>query len=232
MSSAMRAHYDHQLRELRESMLLLGSLTEKAVRRSVQALEERSVALADAVIEEDRAIDDWARRLEERALLLIVTQQPLAGDLRLIAAVLFIASELERIGDYAEGIAKLARTAVAEPPIKPLVDVPRMATIAASMLRGSLEAFLARDLGACQAIWQRDDELDALYRRVYRELLEIMLRDSTAIARATHLLWVAHNLERIGDRVTNICERAAFVITGDPQALPLREGAGGAPPAR
>jgi phosphate transport system protein len=215
-----RARYDRLLQELRQELLMLGSMAEKAVARSVEALRQRDAALAREVIHDDEAIDDKAYELEEKALLLIATQQPMATDLRIIAAGLFIISELERIGDYAEGIAKIALNLIDEPPLKPLVDIPRMATTAIDMLHQGLAAFIDRDLEACRAIWKRDDEVDDLYNQVYRELLTYMLNDPTTIERATQLTWAAHNLERIGDRVTNICERTAFVITGDSRSLP------------
>jgi phosphate transport system protein len=195
-------------------------MAEKAVERSVEALRSRDTQLAQGVIISDREIDNLSFELEERALLLIATQQPMAVDLRTIAGALFIITELERIGDYAEGIGKIVLEINKEPPLKPLIDIPRMAFIAIDMLHQSLGAFIDRDLAACRVIWKRDDELDGLYNQVYRELLTYMLSDPKTIERATQLLWSAHNLERIGDRVTNICERTAFIITGDPRALP------------
>lgn len=215
-----RSHFDRQLRTLREDILLLGSMTEKAVDRAVEALRTRNVELASQVIEDDGRIDDRSYELEETALLLIARQQPMATDLRAIAAALFIIGELERIGDYAEGIAKIAVQAAQEPPIKPLIDIPRMATLAIEMLHRGLQAYIDGDIEACRRIWRGDDEVDALYNQVYRELLTYMINDTSTIERATQLLWAAHNLERIADRVTNICERTAFVVTGDPRALP------------
>jgi phosphate transport system protein len=222
-----RAHYDRQLQELRDDLLMLGSMVEKAVSRSVDALRQRNAGLAAEVIRDDQKIDDLTYNLEERALLLIATQQPMATDLRTIAAGLFIVSELERIGDYAEGIGKIAMRMIDEPPLKPLIDIPRMAAIATDMLHQALDAFIDRDLEACRRIWRRDDEVDALYNQVYRELLIYMLNDPTTIERATQLTWTAHNLERIADRVTNICERIAFVITGNPRELPGKDSDAG-----
>lgn len=214
-----RAHFDRQLQGLREGILVLGSMAEKAVSRSVEALRLRDVNLARSVIEDDRKIDDYSYDLEEQALLLTATQQPLATDLRTIAASNFIVAELERIGDYAEGIAKITLSVSQDSPVKPLIDIPLMSSIATSMLHRSLTAFIDGDLEACKAIWHQDDEVDTLYNQVYRELLTVMLKDPSTIEGATKLLWAAHNLERIADRVTNICERTAFVITGDPRAL-------------
>lgn len=219
MATRARAEFERDLQTLRQEVLNLGSMVEKAVERAVEALKRYDVSLAQSIIERDREIDERSYALEERALLLIATQQPMATDLRIIAATLFIISELERIGDYAEGLAKIAIRLSAWPPLKPLIDIPRMAEISIDMLRQALDAFIEMDLERCQAIWRRDDEVDALYDQVYRELLTYMMSDPRTIERATLLLWAAHNLERIADRVTNICERVAFVITGDPRAL-------------
>ncbi|MFN3337396.1 MAG: phosphate signaling complex protein PhoU [Thermomicrobium sp.] len=219
MATRARAEFERDLQTLRQEVLNLGSMVEKAVERAVEALKRYDVALARSIIEHDREIDERSYALEERALLLIATQQPMATDLRIIAATLFIISELERMGDYAEGLAKIAIRLSAWPPLKPLIDIPRMAEISIDMLRQALDAFIEMDLERCRAIWSRDDEVDALYDQVYRELLTYMMSDPRTIERATLLLWAAHNLERIADRVTNICERIAFVITGDPRAL-------------
>jgi phosphate transport system protein len=221
-ASHSRSYFDRQLQRVREDILLLGSMAEKSIERSVDALKRRDAELAQAVIEDDRIIDDRTYEVEEQILLLIATQQPMASDLRGLAAALFIIAELERMGDYAEGIAKIALSSVDHPPLKPLVDIPRMAEISTSMLHRSLEAFIDQDLEKCRAIWHEDDDVDNLYQQVYRELLTFMLEDPGTIERATQLLWAAHNLERIADRVTNVCERTAFVITGDPRALPGR----------
>lgn len=217
-----RTYFDRQLQRVREDILLLGSMAEKSIERSVEALKRRDPELAQSVIDDDRLIDDRTYEVEEQILLLIATQQPMASDLRGLAAALFIITELERMGDYAEGIAKIAMASVDHPPLKPLIDIPRMAETATSMLHRSLQAFIDQDLEACRQIWHEDDDVDGLYKQVYRELLTFMLEDPGTIERATQLLWIAHNLERIADRVTNVCERTAFVITGDPRALPGR----------
>lgn len=221
-ASHSRAYFDRQLQRVREDILLLGSMAEKSIERSVESLRRRDPELAQSVIDDDRLIDDRTYEVEEQILLLIATQQPMASDLRGLAAALFIITELERMGDYAEGIAKIAISSFDQPPLKPLIDIPRMAEISTSMLHRSLQAFIDQDLEACRAIWLEDDDVDGLYKQVYRELLTFMLEDPGTIERATQLLWAAHNLERIADRVTNVCERTAFVITGDPRALPGR----------
>ena len=221
-ASHSRSYFDRQLQRVREDILLLGSMAEKSIERSVDALKRRDPEIARSVIDDDRLIDDRTYEVEEQILLLIATQQPMASDLRGLAAALFIIAELERMGDYAEGIAKIALSSADQPPLKPLVDIPRMAEISTSMLHRSLEAFIDQDLQKCREIWHEDDDVDNLYQQVYRELLTFMLEDPGTIERATQLLWAAHNLERIADRVTNVCERTAFVITGDPRALPGR----------
>lgn len=210
-----RESFERQLRALQHEVLRLGSMSASAVERAVDALKGRDSALAHRVIAEDGPIDSLAFGIEERALLMIATQQPTAGDLRTIASVIAIVGELERIGDYAEGIAKIALLSLDEPPIKPLIDIPRMAELAVDMLRRSLDAFIDRDPVAARAIWEEDDAIDALEEQVLREMLTYMIEDPGRISRGTRLLWVSHNLERIADRVTNICERITYIVTGE-----------------
>ena len=173
-------------------------------------------------------INEKRYAIENEALTLIATQQPMAGDLRTLAAILEIASELERMADYAKGIANIAVMIGAEGLIKPLVDIPRMADKACDMLHRSLEAFLRQDVEAARAIPKEDVEVDALYEQIYRELITYIMADPKAIDQATRLTWVAHNLERVADRVGNICERIVFSITGHGEELdtpPALEGA-------
>lgn len=210
-----REGFERQLRAIQHEILTLGSMSAVAVERSVAALRRRDAALAETVVENDGPIDILAYDIEERALLIIATQQPLAGDLRTVASVIAIAGELERIGDYAEGIAKLALLSLDEPPIKPLIDIPRMAELAIDMLRRSLDAFIDRDTLTAHEIWREDDVIDDLQDQIYREILTYMAEDPQKITRGTRLLWVSHNLERIADRVTNICERTIFMVTGE-----------------
>jgi phosphate transport system protein len=166
------------------------------------------------VIADDKIINQKRFDIEEKCIELIVTQQPMASDLRIIVAVLNIIVDLERIGDHAEGNAKIAVMIGDEPPLKPLVDLPRMAQKTEEMLRRSLDAFVGHDAEAARKISDEDDEVDHLYDQVFRELLTFMAEDSKTITRATRLIWVAHNLERSADRVTNICERVIYVVTG------------------
>jgi phosphate transport system protein len=209
-----RESFDRHLHQLQDEALILGSMVEKAVDRSIAALKQRDLELAKQVIADDLKINQKRLDIEERCIELIVTQQPVASDLRIIVAVLYIIVELERIGDHAEGIANITLMLGDEPPLKPLIDLPRMAEKAGDMLRRSLDAFIKRDAGAARKISAEDDEVDNLYDQVFRELLTFMAEDPKTITRATRLIWVAHNLERSADRVTNICERVVFVVTG------------------
>lgn len=192
----------------------MASMVEKAVERSVSALKTRDLRLAQSVIEDDLKINQQRFGIEEECLLLIATQQPIASDLRVVAAVLNVITDLERMGDHAEGIAKIAIMTGDEPPLKPLIDIPRMDEQARSMLQRSMDAFMNRDAESARKIAEEDDVVDQLYDQVYRELLTFMMADPGTINRATHLLWVSHNLERIADRVTNVCERVVFLTTG------------------
>ena len=209
-----RTAFHHELERLQDEVLVLGSMVEKATLRSVDALRARNTAAARTIEAEDTLLNRKRFEIEEAALLLIATQQPMASDLRQLAAILHIVTDLERMGDYAAGIAHICVQIGDEPLIKPLIDIPRMAEKATSMLRRALDAFVERDIAAAEAIAHEDDDADDLYQQVYRELLTIMLANPRTIDQATHLLWVAHNLERVADRVQNICERVVFVVTG------------------
>ena len=192
---------------------------EKAIAKALDALKTRDMESSAQIIKEDDAIDLLRYQLEEHCIELIATQQPVARDLRRLVAILHIAVELERMGDYAEGIGKISLLMGEEPPLKPLVDIPRMAEKAAIMLRNSLDALVNRDVVAAMGVCNADDEVDALYDQVYRELLTYMIEDPKSIRRATHLLWVAHDLERVADRATNIAERVIYLVTGKMQEL-------------
>ncbi len=214
-----RIIFDKQLNEIQQEMLLMGTMVTSAIERSIQALRERDPELARHVIADDIKINQRRYDIEHRCQELVAMQQPLAGDLRAIFSVLHIIVDLERMGDHAEGIAKIAIMLADEPPLKPYIDIPRMAQIATEMLIGSLEAFRDRDEPRARIIVDQDDEVDALYDQVYRELLTFMINDPKTIERATHLTWVAHNLERIADRVTNICERVVYLVSGKIEEL-------------
>jgi phosphate transport system protein len=214
-----RTDFDRDLRLLQDEMLQLGSMVEKAIARALDGLKRRDLKVSEDVVRDDDIIDQKRFELEERCINLIATQQPLAGDLRVLITVLHLSVELERIGDYAEGIAKISILMGDEPPLKPLIDIPRMAEKASDMLRRSLDSFVNRDVIAATVVCNDDDEVDDLYDQVYRDLLTYMMDDPRAIQRATYLLWVAHDLERIADRTTNIAERVIYMVSGKlPQA--------------
>ena len=209
-----RESFHRHLTALQNEVLFMGSMVEKAIERSMEALKNRDLELARQVVADDAKINQKRFDIEEKCVELIVTQQPMASDLRVIIAVLNIIIDLERIADHAEGTAKIAIMIGNEPPLKPLIDLPRMAQKTEEMLRRSLDAFVNRDAEACRKICAEDDEIDQLYDQVFRELLTFMAEDSKTITRATRLIWVGHNLERSADRVTNICERVIYVVTG------------------
>jgi phosphate transport system protein len=206
--------FEEQIHELLQDLLAMGEMVNNSIDRSIQALARQDEALARQVIDFDDEINAAQHDIDEKCLVLIATQQPMASDLRVILAVSNIASELERIGDYTEGIAKLAIKLADKPLLKPLIDIPRMASEGRRMLTMSLEAFARQDVEAAQQIGDADDLVDALYDQVYRELLVFMMKDPHTITEATYLLWVAHNLERIADRTTNIAERVIFIDSG------------------
>jgi len=210
----LRIDLDRQLGQLQQEVISLAEIVDKATMRSVEALKQRDLTESQQLVQEDDYIDQKRYEIEERCIDLIATQQPMAGDLRAIIALLHITVELERMGDYAEGIAKISLLMGDEPPLKPLVDIPRMAEKATLMLRNSLDSLISRDIVKANQVLRDDDEVDLLYDQVYRELLVFMLQNPQTIQRATYLLWAAHDLERIADRATNIAERVIFLVTG------------------
>ncbi len=210
----LRVDLDRQVAHLQEEIALMANVVDKAIYRSVEALKNRDLDESQAVIDGDDYIDKKRYEIEELCVDLIATRQPMAGDLRAIVAMLHIAVELERMGDYAEGIAKISLLMGDEPPLKPLIDIPRMANKATEMLRNSVDSLVERDQAKAEQVLDDDDEVDDLYDQVYRELLLFMIQDPRSIQRATYLLWAAHDLERIADRATNIAERVIFLITG------------------
>ena len=209
-----RTDFDRSLQEIQDQLLVLGSMVEKSIDRSVLALKNRDLSLSKTVIDDDDLIDDLRNKIEEKSISVIATQNPMAGDLRTVISVLYIAEELERMGDYAEGIAKISLSIGKEPMLKPLVDIPRMAEKSSKMLSRSLDALVNRDEQLAIQVCRDDNEVDELYNQVYRELLTFMISDPKTIERATYLLWVSHNIERIADRATNISERVLYLITG------------------
>jgi phosphate transport system protein len=214
MASSNRASFDRQLEELQNDLLELGGMVEKATAKSVEALRTRDLDGSREVVADDDKVDRARFDIEEKCIQLIAQQQPLASDLRQIIAILHISVELERMGDYAEGISKISLLMGDDAPLKPLIDIPRMAVLASSMLHRSLDALVARDVEAALAVCDDDDAVDDLYDQVFRELLTFMIEDPKTIQRATYLLWTAHDLERMADRATNVAERVIFSVTG------------------
>ena len=209
-----RADFEMNLTLVQEEIIQLSSMVEKAIYKSVDALKKRDVEASQQVIDEDDLIDLKQQALEERCIELIALESPIAADLRILISAMMIANELERMGDYAEGIAKISVSMGNLPPLKPLIDIPRIAEKAVVMLRNSTQAFISRDVALASNVVASDDEVDDLYNQVYRELLTYMLEEPGSIQRATYLLWVSHDLERVADRATNIAERVIYLVTG------------------
>lgn len=213
-SHPTRVEFTGELKAIQDDVLRLGSMVDRQIHRAIEALREQNVELAKQVIELDQTINDQRWKVEDGTIRIIARQSPIAGDLRHVMASVHIATNLERMGDHAEGIARLTLRIADEPLLKELVDIPEMAAIASRMLTESLDAFVNKDAERAREIASWDVEVDRLYEIVYRDLLAAMIADPQTVPRATHLLWVAHNLERIADRVTNICERIIFAVTG------------------
>jgi phosphate transport system protein len=210
----LRTGFDEQLNKLREDILALGSMVQEALLESMEYLKARDIAASKKLIKRDQIIDDKRYSIESDALALIAMQQPMAGDMRTIAAALFIANELERIGDYAKSLGRVNVRIGDEPLMKPLIDLPRMTVQAENMLGRSLQAFVTGDVSLAQAVIREDDIVDDLYDQVYAELMTLILQDVSKIRQANLLLMGAHNLERAADRCTNICERVIYCVTG------------------
>ena len=214
-----RETFVRHIKNLETNLMSMGQTVIDAINQSVQALKEQDIDQANRIIRDDELINKRRDELEEQCIRLIALQQPVAADLREIIAILYVSTDLERIGDYAEGIAKIAVMLGKEPLIKPPANILPMAEAATSMLKRSLESFVNRDAKSAGAICNEDDEVDRLYDEVYHELLNYMIADPKTISKATPLIWVAHNLERIADRVTNICERTVYLVTGSIQKV-------------
>ena len=215
----VRAGLDLQLKMLEDEVVVLGGMVEKSIARALDALTRRDLEASEQVVREDDYIDSKRFEIEEKCIDIIATQQPMAGDLRTVVTILHVIVELERMGDYAEGIARISLLMGNEPTLKPLIDIPRMADKATSMLHRSLDALMNRDTVTALQVCNADDEVDALYDQVYRELLLFMIEDPKVIQRATYLLWVAHDVERIAARATNIAERVVYLVTGKMQEI-------------
>lgn len=214
MPPSSRVTFERDLQNLRDSVLLLSVMVDNAIQQSTIALKQQNIDLARQIIAEDKKINDLRYKIEDDAYTLIARQQPIARDLRGIIAAIHIAIELERIGDYAAGNATLAVELANEPLLKPLIDIPKMAEISRDMLRTAINAYIHWDIESAKQTIQCDTQVDTLDERVYHELLNLMLQDKSKVSRATFLLWVSHNMERIADRITNICERVIYMVTG------------------
>ncbi len=210
-----REGLDRELKRLEDEMLAMGEQVERALLEAVEILKRRDLEASRRIMEQDRTTNKMRFAIETECLITVATQQPMASDLRVVAAILHIIDELERMGDYAKGIGKISLMIGTRPLVKPLIDIPRMAEKACSMLHRSLEAFARRDVAMARAIPREDDEVDALFDQVNRELLTYIMGNPSLMEQANLLLWVAHNLERAADRVTNICERVIFTVTGE-----------------
>ncbi len=210
----VRNAYTRALKEVQDDLVEMACMVVKAIAGAVEALRERDIERSRKIIQDDLIINRKRFDIEEKCILLIATQQPMAGDLRVLTAIINIITDLERIADHAEGIAKISLMIGKDELVKPLIDVPRMADKGISMLERCITAFVNRDIEMARKICAEDDEVDALYEQVYRELLLLMIENPRVIQGATYLIWVAHNLERIADRVTNIAERVVFMVTG------------------
>jgi phosphate transport system protein len=209
-----RTLFEQHLTDLRHDVLDLGSRAEQAIRRAMESLRRRDLALARVVVEGDYAINRRRFEIEERAVNLIATQQPMASDLRGIIAAIHIVTELERIADHAEGIARISLMLGEHALPQPLGRLSEMADLGISMMHRALTAFVERDVALAQAVCEADDDLDALYDANYAEVIGRMVMEPHTAKILTYQLWTAHNLERIGDRATNICERVIYLVTG------------------
>ena len=221
-----RETFAQELSRLDDELLSLASMVDTALDRSVEALKGRDLESARQLMVDDKLINEKRFAVEDAALVLIATQQPMASDLRTIAAVLEISTELERIGDYAKGIAKVVLLMGNEPLAKPLVDIPEMSQRARTMLQQAVDAFVRRDVELARSIPAQDDAVDVLYNRVYRDLMNLIATNVGMIDLANYLLWVAHNLERTADRTINICERVVFTVTGVVPEMDVGDGEG------
>lgn len=214
-----RRTFDKALRDLQQEILRMGSFVEETIANSVLALAKQDVELADKIIAGDDVIDETERDIQDRCMKLIATQQPMAKDLRRIAAGFKIIIDLERMADNACDIAKVAKRIAGQPLIKPLIDIPRMAQITQGMVKEGLDSYVREDVDLALAMCKRDDDVDQLYSQVFRELLVLMMEDPKKITQATHLLFVARYLERIADHATNIGEEVLFLVTGERKEL-------------
>jgi len=211
----MRKSFESEIQQLKDELVVLGNLVEQQLLGSVESFRTRDVDASQKIIDLDDDVNAKRFHIEEQVLITIATQQPMARDLRLLASILEIAGELERMGDYAKGIAKINVRMGDEELLTPLVNIPIMVKKCVSMLNRAVTAFVNEDINEARVIPKLDDEIDNLYNLVYSNLMSMIGNDEKTIQRANWILWVAHNLERVADRVTNICERTIFTVTGE-----------------
>jgi phosphate transport system protein len=223
MAGGLRLTFDKELADIQNELLKMRELVDQAIILSLKSLAEGDIPLAKQIIDDDEKINQMRLQIEEAALALIATQQPTATDLREVIAIMNIVVDIERMGDYAKGVATTVVKIGDEPLLKPLIDLPKMVEISRKMLKDSVDALLDKDVERAKEIAFRDDEIDVLYRAILDELVEIMAERPDSVQRANMLLWCAHNIERIGDRATNIAERAVFVSTGVMEELNIKE---------
>ena len=209
-----REAYHKALRDLEGELQQMAVMVGSAVRESMDALKNRDLETSKRIVHDDIQVNRKRFEIEERCIRIIATQQPMAVDLRILAAIINIITDLERIGDHAEGTAKISLAIGEAPLVKPLVDLPKMAEKAVSMLERCMKAFLDRDIETARQICNEDDEVDAYYDQIYKDLVLLMIENPKIIKDATYLIWAAHNIERIADRVTNIAERVVYMVTG------------------
>jgi phosphate transport system protein len=209
-----RQQFDRQLQRLQDSLVQMSEMVCQAISDSIAALKARDLELAREVVARDDEINALRFEVDEACLAILATQQPTASDLRRVVSAMNVVLDLERMGDHAANVAKIAIRIGDEPPLKPLIDIPYMAKQCCDMLRSAMAAYTELNAAAAEAISKQDNIVDQLYDQVFRELLTYMIEDERTIKRAMHLLFIAHNLERIADRVTNICERVIYLRTG------------------
>ena len=227
--------YDEELRRLDNAITQMGGLAETQLANAIEAVVKRDSRLAADVVEADARVDELEQEIEGLALRLLALRQPMAVDLRQILAALKTASDLERIGDYATNVAKRSIVLNQSPPVKPAFSIPRMGRLGQAMIKDVLDAYVERDADKALLVWARDEELDEMYTSLFRELLTYMIEDVRNITACTHLLFMAKNIERIGDHATNIAETLYFMVHGTPltMARPKRDWttSASAPPA-
>ncbi len=211
----MTTTIQENLKELQKKVTEMSDMVIVAVDHSIEALVNKDIEKANSVRKNDKHINNIRWEIEEKCIALIATQQPVASDLRELVSMLYIITELERIGDYASGISKLTVKIGQDEHVKPLIDIPRMKDHALRMIQGCTKAYINKDEEMARKIHSDDDDIDDLYRQINRELIGFMIEKPSTITQCTYLVWIAHNIERMGDRVTNICERIIYLASGE-----------------